>query len=680
MIESGLTLQTALHERYDFDRGIVRIDPIDLKRLGLSPGARVAVMGGRAIYATAQPIAMEYRNQSMICLDELQLQNCGLRTGDKVQIAPAPPMEPIETLTLIAPHLLDARAGMARLPQIKRLLDGLAVSFGDMLRVRMPDHYDLLLHVEATPHNVPGIIKNLTAIKIISKPMPLSIQDRLGGYRREFMQLEERFAQIKNKEASAVRGLILQGAPGCGKNMLIEAVAAASGTYFDRINAAKLVADTTTARLALQQSFATAASQAPAIIVIDDIDLLIVETQNWQRITLANQLYEQIDQLPRHLPVLVVGVMHHDAPIDPSARRPGRFERLMTITPPDRENRLEILQILSQNALLADDVDFERLASLTGGYIGADLAALLQDAALKAQRAENLRARAAGTTAQRIPITMNHLRAALTEIVPTTRDAFMTETPELHWQDIAGLDDIKLTLREAVERPINLGSQFSTKGALPPHGVLVTGATGTGKTSIVRALASATFARFVHINCADVALHPAPQDFLRQIFTRARQAAPCMVFFDNIEHIIPPSFTNATDKNNIVFNAFLHELDATSELLGLTIFGATSHADRVDQSLVRPGRFDYVINIPLPDAITRQKIFNYHAHKMPLSADVDFESLAEATQGFSGADIEGICRRAGLIALRQSVSNSENQTPPVVNKSIFEQILRGWRR
>lgn len=680
MIESGLTLQTTLHERYDFDRGIVRVDPSDLKRLGLSPGARIAVLGSRTIYGIAHPIAMEYRNQNIICLDDLQLQNCGIRAGDKVQIASAPDMAPMEKLTLIAPHPLDVRASMARLPQIKRHLDGLAVSFGDMIRVRMPDQYDLLLHVEATPDNAPGLIKNLTAITITAKPAAPSILDRLGGFRREFMLLEERLAQLRNKEPAAVRGIILQGPPGCGKNMLIEAVAASSGAYLDRINAAKLVADTTMARLALQQSFATAASQAPAIILIEDIDLLLAATQDWQRITLANQLYEQIDQLPRQLPVLVIGIMHHDAALDPSAKRPGRFERLMAIAPPDRDNRLEILQILGQNTNLTYDVDLERLASLTPGYVAADMLALLQDATLKAQRAENLRARAAGTGAQIMPVTMNHLRAALTEIVPTGRDAFMTETPDLNWQDIAGLDDIKQTLREAVERPINLGSQYGTKGAFPPHGVLVTGAAGTGKTSIVRALASATYARFMHINCADIALAAAPPEVLRQIFIKARQAAPCMVFFDNIEHIIPSHDIINVEKNNITFNAFLHELDATHDLFGLTIFGATSHADRVDQTLVRPGRFDYVINIPMPDNSTRQKIFVYHAHKLPLAADVDFEALSEATQGFSGADIEGICRRAGLIALRQSVGNADNQNPPIVNKDIFEQILRGWRR
>ncbi len=680
MIESGLTLQTTLHDRYDFDRGMVRIDPVDIKRLGLAAGARVAILGSRTIYAIAQPIAMEYRNQSIICLDDLQLQNCGVKVGEKVQIAAAPEMAPMDKLTLIAPHLLDARAGMARLKQIKRHLDGLVVSFGDMLRVRMPDQYDLLLYVEATPGNVPGLLRTLTEIKIAAKPAPAMIMDRLGGFRHEFMLLEELLAQLRSKEPAAVRGIIMAGPPGCGKNMLIEAVAASSGAYLDRINAARLVADTTTARLALQQSFATAASQAPAIIVIDDIDLLLAATQDWQRITLANQLYEQIDQLPRQTPVLIVGVMHHDMQLDPSAKRPGRFERLLAIAPPDRENRLEILQILSQNSQLTYDADFERLASLTRGYVGADLAALLQDAGLKAQRAENLRSRAAGTKPQIMPVNMNHLRSALTEIVPTARDSFMTETPELCWHDIAGLDDIKQTLREAVERPINQGGQFGVKGVLPPHGVLITGAPGTGKTSVVRALASATYARFVHINCADIALEKEPQEMLRQIFIKARQAAPCILFFDEIEHIIPSHDTADHQKNNIVFNIFLRELDATHNLLGLTIFGATSHVDRIDQTLMRPGRFDYVINIPMPDNVTRQKIFTYHAHKLPLAADVDFDVLAEATQGFSGADIEGICRRAGLIAMRQSLSNNDPQSPPVVNMGTFEHILRGWRR
>ncbi|MGB4101596.1 MAG: AAA family ATPase [Alphaproteobacteria bacterium] len=680
MIESGLTLQTALHERYDFDRGIVRMDPTDIKRLGLASGARVAIVANRTIYGIVQPIAMEYRNQGLICLDDLQLQNCGARTGDKVQITTAPPMDVIEKLTLIAPNLLDARAGIARMTLIKRYLDGIAAGFGDMLRVRMPDQYDLLLYVESTPGNTPGLIKNLTDIKIATKPSAPSIMDRLGGFRREFMQLEERLTQLRNREPNAVRGIILQGPPGCGKNMLIEAVAESSKAYFDRINAARLIADATSARLALQQSFATAASQAPAVILIDDIDLLLMATEDWQRVTLANQLYEQIDLLPRQTPVLIFGVMHHDVPLDPSAKRPGRFERQMTIAPPDRENRLEILQILSQNSSLTYDADFEHLASLTRGYVGADLAALLQDGALKAQRSENLRTRAAATAPQSMTVNMNHLRAALTEIVPSGRDSFMTETPELCWQDIAGLDEIKQTLREAVERPINQGGQYGMKGAQPPHGVLITGAPGTGKTSMVRALASATYARFVHVKCADIALAETPQLVLRQIFVKARQAAPCILFFDDIECIIPAHDTVNTAKNSIIFNSFLHELDSTNELLGLTIFGATSHVDRIDQTLMRPGRFDYVVNIPMPDNATRQKIFMLHAYKLPLAADVNFDTLADTTQGFSGADIEGICRRAGLIAIRQSLSLNDPQNPPVVNMAIFEQILRGWRR
>jgi transitional endoplasmic reticulum ATPase len=441
-----------------------------------------------------------------------------------------------------------------------------------------------------------------------------------------------------------------------------------------------IVANAQTAHNVFERSFAAASSQAPALIIIDDIDVLLPATNNWEQIMLANQLYTQIDQLPQQMPIAIIGISHQRNALDPAAMRPGRFDHRLVIDAPDKDNRMEILQIQTHDYSLDQDVKLDRLANQTQGFIGSDLLAMTKQASLRAQRTETIKARAIGAKAQPQPIAMRHFLSALTEIIPHGQTDFLTETSTVSWQDIAGFEDIKQTLREAVERPINYGLLHDNKEAPAPHGILITGAPGTGKTSIVRALAGATRARFIHVDSYDIALADHPARSLRQIFDKARLSSPSMLFFDNIEALIPT--TDATqDKTAFIFNAFLREFDATQELLGLTILAATNHADRIDQTLLRPGRFDYVINIPLPDKLARQKIFDYHAHKLPLASDVNCEELAENSNGFSGADIDGVCRRAGLLALRQSVAQQEGLlAPPVVTMAIFSQILRGWRR
>ncbi|MBP7252190.1 MAG: AAA family ATPase [Alphaproteobacteria bacterium] len=683
MMEASITLQTVAQEASDQDRGIARLDPSDLRRLGLSVGARLAIKGGRTIYVTAHPAMMDYRNQGMILLDEMQLHNCGCKIGDQLKIIPAPSLEPLATLTLATQHVLDTRAAKARLNILRSQLEGQTLSVGDIVRLRMADQYDLIAQVTATDGGAPGIVRPMTALSVMTAPSARSVPAvaNVGGLRREFFWLEEWLQSIQRQPLNSQRGLVLEGPAGSGKSILIEALAQYTGTYLDKINAARVIADDNSAASLFEQSFATAASQSPAIIVIDDIDMLLPQTDNWAQKIIANQFYAQLDALPRQVPVAVIGIAHQQNALDPAALRPGRFERRLVIEAPDHANRLEILEIVTREYPLANDVQLERLAALTHGFVGTDLTAMVRQAQLRAERSGRLKARATGAALPKTQqIAMHHFRAALTEIVPHGLSGYHSESATVSWQDIAGLEDIKQTLREAVERPINFGLLHDNNGAPPPHGVLVTGASGTGKTSIVRALASATRARFIHVDARHVALAATPAETLRQIFIKARQSAPAMLFFDNIEAITPNSFT-PDDKNAVVFNAFLREFDATQDLIGLTILAATSHADRIDHSLLRPGRFDYVINIPLPDSVTRRKIFDYHAHKLPLAADVNCDELAEVTHGFSGADIEGVCRRAGLLALRQSVAQQDGQlAPPVVNMAIFMQILRGWRR
>lgn len=683
MIESSLTLQCGFLEPLDYDRGIVRLDPSDLKRLGLSVGARVMLNGGGTVHALAYPATMEHRNQGLVLLDDVQLHNCGARAGDVLKISAAPELDTAPSLALTAQHGLDARAAKARLPLIRRQLEGQAVSSGHVLRVRMADQFDMMLQVTAIGKNTPGIVRNLTDIQVAaSQSSPRSLaMSLLGGMRREFYWLEEWLGAMRQHPQSGMRCVLLEGPSGSGKTTLVDALAQHTGTYLDKIYAARVIAAHGGAGEIFEQSFSAAASQAPAIIMIDDIDLLLPATTDWTRSVMANQFYAQLDRLPRSLPVVIIGLTHQRHAIDPAALRPGRFERTLIIDPPDRENRLEILQILARDHQLAEDVSLERLAALTEHFVGSDLQAMVKNAALRAQRAERLKARATAGVPEPLPIAMHHFRAALTEIVPQRGEIYSTESPAINWSDIAGHEDIKQTLREAVERPINFGLLHDNKSAPPPHGVLITGAPGTGKTNMVRALANATRARFIHVDALDIALADDPPAILRRLFIKARQSAPSMLFIDSLDALVPQPDTLPDSKLDIAFNAFLREFDATQDMHGLTILAATSHADRIDHALLKPGRFDYVLNIPLPDTLARQKIFDYHAHKLPLAADVNADELAEATQGFSGADIEGVCRRAGILALRQSVAQQDGQlAPPVVNMAIFMQILRGWRR
>ncbi|MCS7364204.1 MAG: CDC48 family AAA ATPase, partial [archaeon GB-1867-035] len=462
------------------------------------------------------------------------------------------------------------------------------------------------------------------------------------------------------------KGILLHGPPGTGKTLLAKALANEVGAYFVSINGPEIMSKfygESEARL--REIFKDAEENAPAIIFIDEIDAIAPKreevTGEVERRVVA-QLLALMDGLKERGKVIVIGATNRPQAVDPALRRPGRFDREIEIRPPDKRGRKEILQVHTRNMPLADDVNLDELAEITHGYTGADLAALAREAAMTALRRflpqiDLSQPSIPVNVLQKLKVTRNDFIEAMKYIQPTLLREIYVEVPEVRWTDIGGLENVKQILREAVEWPLKHSEVFIKMGIRPPKGILLYGPPGTGKTLLAKAVATESEANFISVRGPELLSKWVGESerAIREVFRRARQAAPCIIFFDEIDAIAPArgyrvDTSGVTDR---MVNQLLAEMDGIVPLQNVVVIAATNRPDIMDPALLRPGRFDRIVYVPPPDFKARLEIFKIHLKNTPLDKDVDLEKLAEKTEGYTGADIEAVCREAVLIALRE---------------------------
>ncbi len=535
------------------------------------------------------------------------------------------------------------------------------------------------------------------------QPVASATYDDVGGLDeaigriREIVELPirhpELFARLKIEPP---RGVLLHGPPGCGKTLLAKTVATESEAYFRAINGPEIVSQYYgESEKYLRDAFQDAEQHKPAIIFIDEIDAIAARRESaGMESRIVAQLLTLMDGLQDRDQVYVLAATNRIEAIDPALRRPGRFDREIPIRVPNTRGRLEILRVHTRGMPLDASVDLDLIAQGTHGFVGSDLAFLVKEAALGALRRvlpllERQQMQAQPDVIHQILVTADDFKNARQVVEPSALREIAIEIPRVQWTDIGGMESAKQALREAVELPISHPDIFSRFKITPPKGVLLFGPPGTGKTMLAKAVATESQANFISIRGAEVMSKwvGESEKIIAEIFRRARQAAPVVLFIDELDNIAPRRGSGFDSRvSERIVNQLLVEMDGMEELEGVVVLAATNRPDIIDTALLRPGRFDIFVFTPPPNASARRTIFSVHTRYMPISEDVNLEQLAEATEGFSGADIENVCRKAVLAVLREdmeasTVKMSHFQAAIAVTKpSISQEILQQFHQ
>ena len=680
-------LIVALARPEDASRGIARLDPATIAALGGQIGGLISIAGSRTTYARALPSPPALRGRGLLHVDANIRRNAGLAVGDTAALGLGPTPLP-------AAHLVLAGREWGSATLLAEALNGVALCHGEHFRLTLIDGGEAEFVVQKLEPAGPALVGSATALRLVAGGPPSEETVRyedLGGL-SEIVERVREVVELPLKHRAAFtrlgitppRGVLLSGPPGTGKTMIARAVAAETRAHFIAVNGPEIVdRHYGGSEEQLRQVFETARKQAPAIIFIDEIDAIAPkrehlsgEKQVERRI--VAQLLTLMDGLAGRGEVMVLAATNLPDGIDPALRRPGRFDREIRIAPPDRAGRAEILAVHTRAMPLADDVSLAALATATHGYVGADIAALCREAAIAALRRVGGVSRAwDGAALDTLRVTAPDFAHALQGITPTAlREAFV-DVPDVHWSDVAGLDGLRARLEQAVLLPLARPDLFAALGVRPPRGVLLHGRPGTGKTLLARALATEAQAGFISVRGPELLTEwqGASERALREVFTRARMAAPCILFFDEIDAIAGRRGDGGGATLDRMVAQLLTEMDGITEPAGVIVLGATNRADRIDPALLRPGRFDLVLEMPAPDRAARRAMLRLHTDRMRLSGGVDLDALAGDTADCVGADLAGLCRMAALAALARAGADADVESLTVVQAD-FNQALK----
>ena len=667
----------------DVGRALARMDPADIVALGAAIGDIVEVVGKRRTVCKLMPAYKDDRGGARIQLDGLSRSNAGVALDDAVAVqkVSAQAAQRI-VLSPTAPGLSDRD-----LQYIGARLDGLPVIEGDRIRGTLFGNRSLDFLVRETQPKGPVLIAPSTLLSVgpaqtearSANPAgraTFSYED-IGGLKREVQRVREiielplRFPEVFVRLGiDAPKGVLLYGPPGCGKTLIARAVAHETDVRFFSISGPEIMQKFYgESEGFLRKLFDDATKQAPSIIFIDEIDSIAPKREGLggehqvERRVVA-QLLSLMDGLKARGQVIVIAATNIPNAIDPALRRPGRFDREIGIPIPDRHGRLAILEIYTRGMPVASDVDLTRLADITHGFVGADLEALCREAAMICVRRifpeiDFAQATLPYESLQKLELCKDDFLAALREIEPSALREVFVEVPNTRWDDVGGLEGPKRMLRELLEWPLQYGELFEQAGVKPLKGVLLCGPPGCGKTLLAQAAASATQVNFISVKGPALMSKYIGESerAVREVFQKAKQAAPCLVFFDEIDALVPRRGSGASDAgvSERVVGQFLAELDGVEKLKGVLVLAATNRPDMVDPALLRPGRFDVVVEIGLPDEAQRLAILQVQVRGKPVAKNVDLAALAAASSGLTGADLGALCNRAALNAVRERI-------------------------
>ena len=688
----------------DVGRNIARIDTESMGELGLRNGDLIEVIGSKSTAAIAVESQSEIGN--IIRIDGATRKNSGASIGDDVTIKKAVAKEAKKVV--LAPTQNRVRingdvnslfrnrvmvqgdiisTGFSRQPQRPRSLfddDFFGESF-----FNMPTLTQIKLAVVSTNPGGIVVVGPNTKVEIKEDPVDLSklegvsnlvdiSYDDIGGLKEEVKKVREMIEiPLKNPELfdklgiTPPKGVLMYGPPGTGKTLLAKAVANESDAHFISINGPEIMSKYVGgSEENLREFFEEAEENAPSIIFIDELDAIAPKREETQgeveRRTVA-QLLTLMDGLNSRGQVVVIGATNRPDSIDQALRRPGRLDREIEIGVPDKEERKEIMAIHTRGMPLCEDVDLDEISQVTHGFVGADLEALAKEAAMRVVRRVIPDLKSEGEipeeVLEKLLVTKDDFKAALREIQPSALREVLVQVPDVKWDDIGGLEDAKQELKEAVEWPLKYPDKFSNFGVRPPKGTLLYGIPGTGKTLLAKAVANESEANFISVKGPELLSKwvGESEKGVREIFRKAKQTAPTVIFFDEIDSIASSRGGNDGDSGvtKRVVNQLLTEMDGLEELEDVAIIAATNRPDIIDAGLMRPGRFDRHIKVDTPNYDSRLKIFEVHTKDMPLAKDVDLSKLAKNAEGYVGADIEAVCREAAMLTLRDNLDAKE---------------------
>ena len=678
MSQNALSLKVLEAYTRDVGRGVARIDYDSMDTLNASTGDVIEIKGKRRTVAKCLPLYPSDEGKGIIRIDGLGRNNSGIAIGDtisvrkikavaaeKIVVAPLEAIPPIDER-----YLADA---LESVPLIKG--DNVMVPyFGGRLTFQV---------IGVTPAADAVLVTQKTVFHIAEKGetlrgVPQVTYEDIGGLTdeikkvREMIELPLRHPEIFEKLGiEAPKGVLLYGPPGTGKTLLAKAVANESNAHFISISGPEIMSKfygESEARL--REIFKEAREKAPSIIFVDEIDSIAPKreevTGEVER-RVVSQMLSLMDGLEARGKVIVISATNRPNAIDPALRRPGRFDREIEIKVPDKKGRKDILAIHSRNMPLSDDVNIDKISSVSHGYVGADLEYLCKEAAMKCLRRLlpilNLEEeKIPPETLDKLIVNHEDFQKALIEVTPSGMREVFIENPDVKWEDVGGLEDVKRELQEAVEWPMKYPGLYDKLGHNMPRGILLHGPSGTGKTLLAKAVATQSEANFVSVRGPELLSKWVGESErgIREIFKRARQSAPCVVFFDEIDSIAPIRGAGGeTAVTERVVSQLLTELDGMENMHGVIVLAATNRADMIDPALLRPGRFDKIIQIPLPDKESRKSILRINAEKIPTISEennpqrVDLDKIAELTDGLSGADTASIANTAVSLVIHE---------------------------
>ena len=679
------TLKVAEASSRDVGRRIGRVDPKVASEMSVSTGDAIEISAGKNKKTTVLnwPAYQEDYGRGLIRIDGYTRNKLEVGINDTVDIRRVETKE-AQQITLAPTEPLRI---MGAEEYLASFLEGQLVTKGDVIPLNvMGQRIDLV--VISTAPGGPVIISQKTDVIVSEETaeavaaareggdMPSITYEDIGGLRdevtkvREMIELPLRHPELfRRLGVEAPKGVILHGPPGTGKTLLAKAVANETNANFYTIGGPEIMSKFYgESEERLRNVFQEAQKNAPSIIFIDELDSIAPkreEVSGEVERRIVAQLLSLMDGLKARGKVVVIGATNRMHAIDPALRRPGRFDREIEIGVPDRDGRLDVLEIHTRGMPLKKDVNLERLADITHGFVGADLQALAKEAAIRALRrilpeidlsAESIPA----DTLNKIIVKMQDFIDVVNEMEPSAMREVFVEVPDIKWEDIGGLQAIKQELREAVEWPLKYQGMFAYADATPPKGILLYGPPGTGKTLMAKATANESEANFISIKGPELLSKwvGESEKGVREIFRKARQAAPCIIFFDEIDAIAPARGADFGDSHvtERVISQMLTELDGLEVLTNVVVIAATNRPDIIDSALLRPGRFDRLLYVPPPDYESRKQIILIHTKKKPLADDINIDNLASKTDGYTGADIAAVASAAVMLALREHIS------------------------